>query len=64
MEENKNLDVEINLNPDGIEVDNDMIVDEIKIQKEETGELLVQDKFNEDDIFEISTEDSEIEVIE
>ncbi len=68
--ENKNDEVEIldideiqdeNLNPDGIEVNLDMINEDLELQANGTEEDLVQDNFNTDTIEELMGEGSVVE---
>lgn len=50
-----------NLNPDGIEINMDILKEDIEIQKAEDEENLVQDKVNEEPIESLNEEGVEIE---
>lgn len=50
----------INLNPDGIEINMDMIAEDVQME----GEDLVQDNFNEDGVEQLLDESVEVEVSE
>ena len=50
-----------NLNPDGIEINMDILKEDIEIQKAEDEENLVQDKVNEQPIESLNEEGVEIE---
>lgn len=50
-----------NLNPDGIEVDQDMINEDLELQTRGTEEDLVQDTFNEDTVEDMKDEGTVVE---